>query len=150
VRLNPLWALVAVVACKGEPGRAVWMSPGPYRAVLHVEHRGPVLPEVRATLGRGRDSMVVPMTIDSVRGDSAFGSWNADFRVLGTYGTNTMTRPPYPLAAERQGNTVVMRMWPAHTDQDVWLSGSWRSDVLYGTWKTAYTPHLDGAFRFER
>jgi hypothetical protein len=150
VRLNSLWALIALVACEGAPGGDAWIPSGPYRAVLHVERRGPVLPEVRAALGHGQDSIVVPLTIDSVRGDSAFGSWDADFSVLGTYGANALTQPPYPLVAERRGNAVVLRLWPAHTDQDVWLSGKWRDGGLYGTWKTAYSPRIDGSFRFER
>jgi len=116
------------------------------QAELVVNQRAALTPELREPMRPTSDSLRVPLRIDSVRGDSIFGTWYADFRTLGTYGDPERRARPFKLAGTQRSDSVIVVLNPSWTDQDVWLRGQWNGRVLRGRWETSYAPHVAGTF----
>jgi hypothetical protein len=119
---------------------------GSHDAHLTVTERGPLVPEMRAAYANHLDTLAVRIVLDSARGDSLFGHWDADFTLVGTHGKTALDSQPYLVTGRVRGDSVEFRLNPGHTDQDVWLQGALANDEVRGDWSSAYSPRVSGTF----
>jgi len=144
-RLALTVSAVALLGCGERAGEPIQRGDS-LQAALVVTQRAALIPELREFMRVTSDSLQVPLRVDSVSGDSLFGTWYADFRSLGTYGDPERRRRPFPLVGTQRGDSVIVVLNPPWMDQDVWLRGRRKGHVLQGTWETAYAPHIAGTF----
>lgn len=133
---------VAVFACDkqraGAPQR--FLRQGVTYSIVLVPERGSV--------GLHSDSAQGSITVDAVRGDSAFGRFDLP---LGSVGLPEAIQSAGPARFDaRETNDSVTILLNAHvTDAGVWLSGVGSKDSTTGTWVVAQR-RLKGVFRLSR
>ena len=139
---------VSIACCLGCGERAGGrLRPGDrIQAKLVVTERAALTPELREPMRPTSDSLRFPLRVDSVRGDSIFGTWYADLRPLGTNGDPERRPRAFSMVGTQRADSVIAVLNPPWTDQDVWLRGRWDGQVLRGTWETGYAPHIAGTF----
>lgn len=137
-----LAALLACAACDANGERLD--RPGD-----RIELR--LVAESRDGLGRfpyvPEDTVRVVLVADSVRGDSLFGTYHADFRrfavVVGTAPTGAQ-----PFEGEMRDGGLRLQLSPDSyvTHVGMLLDATWEDGRLVGRWETEALPHAQGSF----
>jgi hypothetical protein len=82
-----------------------------------------------------RDSTAVVLSVDSVRRDSVFGTYTANFRQIGVLAGRAGPGPQIFVGRQAESR-ISLRLTPDATDAGVLLEGVSSNGVLAGTWRT--------------
>lgn len=145
--LGSAWPLLLVaVACRTDNGGSLWSPGRRYDLALVVTKRSAMTPERQAATAPLVDSLTVPMTVDSVRRDSVFGTYAVDFIHLGVM-VGRAGPGPQVFAGRVAGSAVNLELSPDATDAGLHLTGRSTRTGVEGTWSIE-SERTEGRFTF--
>ncbi len=148
----PAATLVAVfgsavsLSCKHTDTQPFWRPHSTYQVTLQVTQKAMLTPELRAAIGEPKDSVAGQLTVDSILGDSLFGTYALP---LGDLGLLVVTVKPgaRPFAGRIARDTFELELNADVRDASVWLRGTIGAEGAGGTWEAAQRITPRGTFR---
>jgi hypothetical protein len=133
----------ALGGCQRHKANDFWLLAKSYRLVLHLPQRSPHTPERDSSLASVVDSAVFILKPDSVKSDSAFGTFRGDTRhfpaVLASLGDSTFR-------SVRKHEHWETSLGGAATDAGIQLSGERSHNSVRGTWRLRSSNASHGHF----
>jgi hypothetical protein len=140
-----LIALITVT-CRA-PANVFWISGSTYEVALVTTERyskGPFT-------GPLRNHAQLRLRVDSIRGDSIYGTYEADFRGFGIVVGSAPTGSQ-PFSGELRADSVHLELSPNEyaTDAGLVMTGGRTEAGIEGVWMTEAVPRVNGTFRLNR
>jgi len=139
-----LW-LASVCACTSQVAEP-WRSGTHHALTVVVRERGPVIPELRASLQPSADSLVSSLIVDSARNDSVFGRWTGNLKALGIPPRIVPVPDTSAFAGRVTSDSVALNLFPGHIDGELYFSGQRRGNEVLGSFSES-SPRVAGTFR---
>ncbi len=129
-----MWApLLVAIGCRTNDSGNLWGQGRQYDLMLVVTKRPAMTPERQAATAPLVDSLTAHMAVDSVRRDSVFGTYSADFLHLGIMAGRAGTTSQAFVGSAR-GSAVDLELSPDATDAGLRLTGKSTGNGAAGTW----------------
>ncbi len=122
----------AIAACARADGATFWQNGQTYELAMHVATRSPSL-QAKRDSGTLKDTVFASLEVDSVAGDSIFGSYSADWRVLGVW-LGAMPPSPQRFAGRVSGSEFGFNLAPHVVDAGAGFHGLVRGSEAHGSW----------------
>lgn len=122
----------AVVGCARAGAGSFWQKGRVYDLTMRVTARSATL-QAKRDSGKLKDTVIASLHVDSVVGDSVFGTYSADWRLLGTW-IGAVPSSPQEFAGRVRGSTFEMRLGSNVTDAGAGFQGSHDGSQAHGTW----------------
>jgi hypothetical protein len=136
--------LPALAGACDSRSQSFWRPGATYTLTLIPNERAKLLQEVERSLGTPKDSVRGLLTVDSLRIDSVWGTFDVQLQEIGLL-IPTVGRQPPRFAGSRSEDRFVLQLNTQVTDAGVWLEGT-VSQGAAGSWKAAQRS-LEGNFR---
>lgn len=122
----------AIAACARADRAAFWQNDQTYELTMRVATRSPSL-QAKRDSGTVRDTVLASLHVDSVAGDSIFGSYSADWRMLGLW-IGAMPPRPQRFAGRISGSEFGFSLAPHVMDAGAGFRGSVQGNEAHGSW----------------
>lgn len=118
-----------------------------YQFRIRATSRPASVPELTAVIGPVRDSITGALTVDSVRGDSVFGRYEAPLPLIGLFAL-PLAGTEQRFSARSEHNRLSIQLNPNVTDASVYFDGTARNGRIEGEWRDAQSTR-NGTFTIE-
>jgi hypothetical protein len=146
LRLGALGVSLAILNahCAPSEEQSLWTPGGRYELSLVVTERIHTRPIQSPQSPQISDTSNVLLQLDSVRGDSLFGTYRADFRRFAIR-VGRVTPGPQLFVGRMRFDSVWLELTPEATDAGLLIAGSLARDGATGVWATE-TSSASGQF----
>jgi len=131
-------------ACNNDEA-ALWKQGRSYSLTLTVQERPALTSSVIEYHQLIRDTLVLTLTVDSIRDATVYGNYSGSFRGFAIR-VGSPSGLDRDFQAQTRGDTVRMELSPSVTDSGLLLSGIVRAETVSGRWSTEAPPRTRGIF----